>query len=96
MQEKISQVSINNKERTVNQALIRFFELESMLQLAEVVAIGALAREESRGSHTRTDYPLRDDANFLKHTIVSLKNEEMEISYTPVTLGMFEPKERVY
>ena len=96
MQEKISQVSINNKERAVNQALIRFFELESMLRLAEVVAIGALAREESRGSHTRTDYPLRDDANFLKHTIVSLKNEEMEISYTPVTLGMFEPKERVY
>jgi succinate dehydrogenase / fumarate reductase, flavoprotein subunit len=96
MQEKISQISINNKERTVNQALIRFFELEGMLQLAEVVAIGALAREESRGSHTRTDYPLRDDANFLKHTNVAIQNKEMEITYKPVTLGMFEPKERVY
>ena len=57
MQEKISQISIGNKDRSVNQALIRFFELEDMVQLAEVVAIGALKREESRGSHTRTDYP---------------------------------------
>lgn len=96
MQEEISQVSINNKERAINQALIRFFELEGMLQLAEVVAIGAFAREESRGSHTRTDYPLRDDNNFLKHTIVSLQGKKLDISYKPVKLGIFEPKERVY
>ena len=96
MQKALFQVSINNKERAVNQALIRFFEVEGMLQLAEVVAIGALAREESRGSHTRTDYPLRDDTNFLKHTIVSLQDEKLDISYKPVELSMFEPKERVY
>ncbi|MGB9977902.1 FAD-dependent oxidoreductase [Methanobacterium sp.] len=96
MQEKISHISINNKDRAVNQALIRLFELESMLQLAEVVAIGALARKESRGSHTRTDYPLRNDDNFLKHTIVELQDKEISISYKPVKLGMFEPKERVY
>ena len=96
MQEKISHVSINNKERAVNQALIRFFELEGMLQLAEVVAIGAIAREESRGSHTRTDYPLRDDNNFLKHTVVSLQGKKLDVSYKPVKLGIFEPKERVY
>lgn len=96
MQEKISHVSLNNKERAVNQALIRFFELEGMLQLAEVVAIGALAREESRGSHTRTDYPLRDDNNFLKHTVVSLQGKNLDVSYKPVKLGIFEPKERVY
>ena len=96
MQEKISHVSINNKERAVNQTLIRFFELEGMLQLAEVVAIGALAREESRGSHTRTDYPLRDDNNFLKHTIVSLQGKKLDVSYKPVKLGIFKPKERVY
>jgi succinate dehydrogenase / fumarate reductase flavoprotein subunit len=96
MQEKISQISIGNKERTVNQALLRFFELEDMVQLAEVVAIGALAREESRGSHTRTDYPQRDDLNFLKHTISTLKGGKIDISHSPVKLGMFEPKERVY
>ncbi len=96
MQKEVSEVSINNKEKTVNQALIRFFELEGMLQLAETVAIGALAREESRGSHTRTEYPERDDNNFLKHTLVTLKDGKMEVSYKSVKLGMFEPKERVY
>jgi len=96
MQNEISHVSIDNKDRAVNQALIRFFELEFMLHLAEAVGVGALKREESRGSHTRTDYPLRDDNNFLKHTIVSFHNGKMEISYKPVKLGMFKPKERVY
>ena len=96
MQEPVSQVSLQNKERELNQALIRFLELEDMLLLAEAVARGALAREESRGSHTRTEYPERDDRNFLKHTLVGFRDETMYVSYKPVTLGMFEPKERVY
>ncbi len=96
MQENLSEISIGNNERAVNQALVRFFELEGMLKLAEIVAIGALAREESRGSHTRTEYPGRDDINFLKHTLVTLQDGKMQISYTPVKLGMFEPEERVY
>ena len=96
IQEKISYVSLQNKERKVNQALVRFFELENMLLLAESVARGALAREESRGSHTRTDFPERDDRNFLKHTLVGFRDEKMFVSYQPVTLGTFEPKERVY
>ena len=96
IQEKISYVSFQNKERKVNQALVRFLELENMLLLAESVARGALAREESRGSHTRTDFPERDDRNFLKHTLVGFRDEKMFVSYQPVTLGTFEPKERVY
>jgi succinate dehydrogenase / fumarate reductase flavoprotein subunit len=96
MQNEISHVSIDNKDRAVNQALIRFFELEFMLHLAEAVGISALKREESRGSHTRADYPLRDDNRFLKHSIVSFHNGKVEISYKPVKLGMFKPKERVY
>ena len=96
MQDQIAQVSLQNKERELNQALVRFLELEGMLLLAEVVARGALAREESRGSHTRTDYPERDDRNFLKHTLVEFRDETMHVSYKPVTLGMFAPKERVY
>jgi succinate dehydrogenase / fumarate reductase flavoprotein subunit len=70
--------------------------MEGMLTLAEVVALGALSREESRGSHTRTDYPRRDDSRFLKHTLATWKDGEVAITYTPVTLGMFEPEERVY
>jgi succinate dehydrogenase / fumarate reductase, flavoprotein subunit len=96
MQKQILKVSLGNKHRAVNQALIRFFELEGMLQLAEVVALGALSREESRGSHTRTDYRERDDARFLKHTIGVFGDGNIQISYKPVTLGMFKPKERVY
>jgi succinate dehydrogenase / fumarate reductase flavoprotein subunit len=96
MQERISHVSPQNKERQLNQALVRFLELEGMILLAEAVARGALARKESRGSHTRTDYPERDDRNFLKHTLVGLRDETMYVSYKPVTLGVFEPRERVY
>lgn len=96
MQKKISQYSISNKNMAVNQALVRFLELEYMLQLAQCVADGALKREESRGSHKRTDYPDRDDEKFLKHTITSLKDGKIRVSYKDVSLGIFEPKERVY
>lgn len=96
LEEQILKVSPANKVRAVNQALIRYFELEGMLLLAEIVAHGALAREESRGSHTRTDYPARDDSRFLAHTRVTLRDGMLQISLTPVRLGMFEPKERVY
>lgn len=96
LQKRIARVSLRNKDRTLNQALIRLLELEGMLLLAEAVARGAVARKESRGSHMRTDYPKRDDVNFLKHTLVALRKGAMSVSYKPVTLGMFEPKERVY
>ena len=89
-------LSPNNKDRDVNQTLIQFLELEGMMKIAEVVAKGAIERRESRGSHTRTDHPERDDVEFLKHTLVVLKDDELHVSYKPVTLGMFEPKERVY
>jgi succinate dehydrogenase / fumarate reductase flavoprotein subunit len=67
-----------------------------MLKIAEVVARCAIKREESRGSHTRTDHPDRDDENYLKHTLIELDDKNLNISYKPVTIGMFEPKERVY
>ena len=96
MQGKLSHLTPNNKDLTVNQTLIQLLELEGMLKIAEVVAYGAIKREESRGSHTRIDHPDRDDDNYLKHTLAVLKDEIIELSYKSVTLGMFEPKERVY
>lgn len=96
MQKQMSEVSLDNKKRKLNQALIRFLELEGMLLLSEAVARSALAREESRGSHTRTDYPERDDLNFLKHSLIGFVNGKMHVSYKPVKLGMFKPEERVY
>ncbi len=96
LQKTLSKLSPKNKNRAVNQTLIQFLELEGMLKIAEVVAYGAIKRKESRGSHTRTDYPDRDDGKFLKHTIAVLRDGKIVITYKPVKLGMFEPKERVY
>ncbi len=96
LQEKLSQASPHYKDWAVNQTLIQFLELEGMLKIAEVVAKGAFERKESRGSHTRTDHPERDDAQFLKHTLVVLRDGDIHVTYKPVILGMFKPKGRVY
>jgi succinate dehydrogenase / fumarate reductase flavoprotein subunit len=96
LQDRFGRVVIRNKGSIFNQALLEALELEGMLLLAEIVAKGALERRESRGSHMRTDYPLRDDAGFLKHTIASETDGEVRIGYAPVRMGMFAPEERVY
>ncbi len=96
MQNQIHEASPHNKDRKLNQALVKFLELEGMLLLAEAVALGALARKESRGSHNRTDYPERDDLNFLEHTLVELKDLKMNVSSKTVKLGRFKLEERVY
>ncbi len=67
-----------------------------LIDLAEVVVAGALARTESRGAHARRDYPKRDDANWMKHTIASYRPEGPQLSYAPVAYTRWEPKERVY
>ncbi len=87
---------IRHEGREFNMAVCHYLELENMLQVAEAIAIGAIARKESRGSHWRTDFPMRDDASFLKHTIVTKTERGLEVSYKPVTLGVFPVKERVY
>lgn len=79
-----------------NLELLRVFELEAMLALAEVIAKGAILRKESRGSHYRTDYPERDDDNFLKHTIARLTPEGVKMEYKDVVISMFKPEEREY
>jgi succinate dehydrogenase / fumarate reductase flavoprotein subunit len=96
LRERLGNISISDKDRGANQALIRYLELEYMVPLAETIALGAINRRESRGSHTRTDYPARDDDHFLTHTIASRRNDEIRITSAPVTLGMFIPEERVY
>ena len=96
LKENFSNIYIGNKNRAFNQALIYALELEGMLQIAEPIALGAIARQESRGSHYRTDYPERDDERFLFHTLTYCCNGKTELEYAPVTLGKFPVKERVY
>jgi succinate dehydrogenase / fumarate reductase flavoprotein subunit len=96
LRKRFDNVSLGDRERAANQTLIRWLELEYMFPVAEAVALGAIARKESRGSHTRTDYPARDDLHFLHHSIATVENNRISITGAPVTLGMFDPKERVY
>jgi succinate dehydrogenase / fumarate reductase flavoprotein subunit len=96
LQERFRHVLITHRERVFNQALIQALELKGMLLLCEAIARGALARKESRGSHARIDYPSRDDAKYLCHSLARMKDNVIGIEYTPVTLGMFEPREREY
>ncbi len=82
--------------RVYNLELMRAFELEAMLSLAEVMARGALLRKESRGSHYRLDYPERDDEHFLRHTIAKLRTEGIKIEYRDVAITRFKPEKREY
>jgi succinate dehydrogenase / fumarate reductase flavoprotein subunit len=71
-------------------------ELGYLLDTAEATAAAALARQESRGGHSRRDYPKRDDANWLKHSLAYRAEGGVEMKYKPVVITRFQPKERVY
>lgn len=79
-----------------SQALVNIVEFESMLDLAEVIARGALNREETRGSHFRNDFSKRDDKKWLKHTLITFEDGKPRISYKDVQVDKYEPKERKY
>lgn len=79
-----------------NYELLDLLELESMLYLGEIVFRGAVAREESRGSHFRTDFPQRNDAEWLKHTVARLEEGEIRLSYTDVDVSQYAPAERKF
>jgi succinate dehydrogenase / fumarate reductase, flavoprotein subunit len=96
LKKRFQSVTLTDKSPEANPALIRYLEFEYMLPVAEAVALGARARKESRGSHTRLDFPLRDDRNFLRHTLARMTDRGISITYRPVTMGMFNPVERVY
>jgi succinate dehydrogenase / fumarate reductase flavoprotein subunit len=93
---RFKNVSVGRSDDKFNYALIRTLELENMLDLAEVIAMGALMRRESRGAHWRLDYPKRDDENFLKHSLFTRVDDYIKTEFIDVTLGMFGVKERTY
>ena len=67
-------------------------ELGNMLDVADVIVASALAREESRGSHSRTDFPDRDDENWLKHTVARGSGDGVKLDYEPVTVTRWQPE----
>jgi len=75
---------------------VNLLEFDSMLDLAEVITLGALNREETRGSHYRLDFKERNDKDWLKHTLVTWKEGKPQISYAGVNISKYEPEARKY
>jgi succinate dehydrogenase / fumarate reductase flavoprotein subunit len=94
-------VSIQDKGVRYNTDLLEAIELGFLLDLAELVVVGALERKESRGGHAREDYPNRDDVNFMRHTMAYRRTDEsgdeyVQLDYKPVVITRYQPMERKY
>ena len=89
-------ISLGDKGSCFNRDLLDALELGHLLDLAEVITAGALYREESRGAHSREDFPRRDDNGFLHHTMARYSEKGPQIFQKPVAVTRFQPKERKY
>ena len=87
---------VDDKAKEYNTNFSNVMEIDSMIRIAEVVLIGAINRKESRGSHARTDYPDRDDINFLHHTLAYYDPNTPIMKKHPVTITKYKPVERKY
>jgi succinate dehydrogenase / fumarate reductase flavoprotein subunit len=97
LQERYESVIVDDKGDVFNSDLTQALELGFLLELAETMVMAGLARKESRGAHARPyDYPDRDDENYLKHTMVTSVDGQVELGWKPVTMTKWEPMERKY
>ncbi|MCS0604727.1 succinate dehydrogenase flavoprotein subunit [Streptomyces sp. LP11] len=101
LRERYRNVAIQDKGKRFNTDLLEAIELGNLLDLAEVMAVSALARKESRGGHYREDYPNRDDVNFMRHTMAYREvgadgAETIRLDYKPVVQTRYQPMERKY
>jgi len=88
---RAARVCLDDRGKVFNTDLITALELGSLVELAETVVAGALAREESRGAHYRADFPQRDDASWLKHTLCYYTAGGPRLEYAPVMITRFPP-----
>jgi succinate dehydrogenase / fumarate reductase, flavoprotein subunit len=109
LKERYANVVVQDKGQRYNTDLLEAVELGFLIELAEVITLGALARKESRGGHFREDYEARDDVNFMRHTMayrapmsedaaddLSIFASEIRLDYKPVTVTRYQPMERKY
>ncbi|MEU5257831.1 succinate dehydrogenase flavoprotein subunit [Amycolatopsis sp. NPDC021455] len=100
LKERYQRITVADKGKRYNTDLLEAVELGFLLELAEVLVVGALARKESRGGHAREDYPNRDDTNFMRHTMAYKQgtglSSDIRLDYKPVTFTRYEPMERKY
>jgi len=96
LKERYRDVRAQDTGRHFNTNLLELIELGNMLDLSLVTAAAALDRTESRGAHSREDYPERDDDNWLKHSLAYLEGDSVRMDYKPVDTSIWEPKPRTY
>jgi hypothetical protein len=96
LQDRFKHISIYDSNLWATQAVPHARQLHNMLELARVITLGALNRDESRGAHYKPDFPERDDERFLKTTIAEWSAESPILSYEAVDIGLIEPRKRDY
>jgi len=96
LKHKVQNICLTNKSKIFNMELQEAFELHNMIKVAEVIVFSAIKRRESRGAHFRSDYPDRDDEQWLKHTFVHQTPNGLKESYRPLLPGRFAAQKRRY
>jgi succinate dehydrogenase / fumarate reductase flavoprotein subunit len=96
LRDRYRRVSVDDKGTTFNTDLLEAREVGYLLDCAETTVAAALARKESRGAHSREDFPDRDDVTFLTHSLATKRDGAISLAYKPVTITKFQPKPRIY
>ncbi len=96
LRERFAEVRVEDGASAFNSDVLGILELESLLDLSLLTAASALNRKESRGAHSREDFPDRDDDKWLKHTLAYLEKDRVRVDYKEVDISIWEPKPRVY
>ena len=96
LRERYQNVTIQDKGKVFNSELLEAIELDYLLDMADTTVASALARKESRGAHSREDFPDRDDKKFMKHSFAFKNGNSVKLEYKDVELGKYEPMERKY
>jgi len=96
LKQRFRRIRVEDRGNVFNTGFLAALQLDFMLELAEVTTFSALARTESRGAHSRVDYPKRDDQNWLKHTLAYCTVEGPRLKYAPVTITKWQPAVRTY
>jgi succinate dehydrogenase / fumarate reductase flavoprotein subunit len=96
LKDNFKHVRMMYKKNNFNTELMELMELRNLLEFSELIALGALERQECRGAHWRTDYPKRDDVKWLKHTLAFKTAKGTKLKYKPVKILNYQPQERKY
>ena len=99
IEQQIARTAIKDRSRVFNTARVEALELDNLIEVAKATAVSAEARRESRGAQARSDYPDRDDAHWLKHTLWYRDGNRLDykpVNLKPLSVDAFPPKARSY